>query len=116
MTYLILCRGRSFETSRLLAASSDNKLIKEVSRLLAGSRHHNLTISPKNNIRELRKSKGLRQADIEAMTAGCLKRSRLSSIERGSRIDSAEAKTLSEVFGLPVAELGLTLTGEAAAR
>jgi hypothetical protein len=67
-------------------------------------------------LRITRLSLGLRQTDIQSITKGVIQQHRLSEIERGLPAKLEEAEALSEVFGLPVAELGLNLSEEAAAR
>jgi len=67
-------------------------------------------------LRIARLSSGLRQDDVQSLTVGLIRQGRLSEIERGMPAKPEEAKVLSSIFGLPIDELGLTLTEEAAAR
>lgn len=66
-------------------------------------------------LRIVRLSRGLRQADIQRLTVGLIRQHRLSEIERGMPAKPEEAQALSNIFNLPINEMGLTLVEEASA-
>lgn len=65
-------------------------------------------------LRLARLERGFRQSDIQSLSSGVIPQQRLSEIERGMPAKPAEARILSEVFNLPIADLGINLAEGAA--